>query len=167
MNIKNPYTNKFYTYDEAAARFETSIFSGHSYHLVNGTWVLESNDSVAYSNFGQPGWIFGPPNARFGQLAMQTGGRMCPLMDICTPSTVNDATGCQSAADPTPAGCPACSNGCYQRDPNNTCGPCILREETRVENSPQTCSLTDQSIALQAAECASKTIGDDPFVFIK
>jgi hypothetical protein len=130
----------------------------------------------AFNNFtaGNTGWIFGSPVGLFTQLAIDTGGFICPMLEPGPVSNYvnfyNDRGGaaCDSDLDANPA------NDCNKA--LHACSPCVLQSRFR-EPCPQGGSCDDQRNALtvaptlqskaeQAAACARVAVGLNPYTLV-
>ncbi|RIL10426.1 MAG: hypothetical protein DCC75_04365 [Proteobacteria bacterium] len=179
VNIPKP-GGGFVDYSEAQA-------SGNVFEFYDRSPVIPGDttptDKEAFERIGEVTAggpvLFKRPTMVLGALAMYSGGYMCPLMPKCDGSNnspgfnpMDGAVDCASQTGAAPGGsCPSgtnsCSNGCYQRNPDDPCGPCILKDAHRVPDQPITCSLEDLSMTEQAAKCVSQTLGSNPYILVE
>ena len=111
-------------------------------------------------------------NALWGEMAIQSGGIFCPLMNECADfSSACPGTTCYEP-DPDNAAC-GCGDGCNPSDlgccTNAGDAACIkrLKPSLRIEGRAQTCAIKQQSKAAQAAECAVRALGLSPFGLVE
>ncbi|MCO6430123.1 MAG: hypothetical protein J5J00_04625 [Deltaproteobacteria bacterium] len=147
---KNPDPSSggpYYTLDELRLR-------GYGIHSTKPLFETQATcggvnctDAEAYEGIGTGGenFTFPRPLATLGQLALETGGVICPLLQQCAPSD-----------------CPACTGGCYDSAKKDGGYP-TLKDCARQHNRVQTCSYIDGNKTQQAAYCATKAVGGNPF----
>ena len=161
----------FVTIEEAAARGFTVFSSEDGRNFYDhgsyeykvdefGEWDPATSsrsplsDQQAFELLGTPGIVFGRPHGVFGQLALETGGLLCPLLPI-HPDGV--AAYWDHDGDNGDVGC----SGCPEGTPD--CSACVLRNSLRAINGAQRYSIFYETGAASAARCLIQAIVQDPY----
>ncbi len=111
------------------------------YTQLNGTSEEDAYEKVGEKNSANDTRIFRDPNWVFTYLSLDSGGLMCPLLDICTP-----------------AQCPACGGSCYE--PDGSLSPCAQWPSTFY------CAPREWEPSEQAARCVQQTVGGNPYILV-
>jgi hypothetical protein len=174
----------YLSYEEARA-LGYGGFQGSTSNAFVNTNSLDENGAVTgnlsatYNEFmaGTPGVVFGRPLGIFTQLAVDTGGFICPMLNPGPTSSYVDfyqdrglpgaSAPCDSDLDSNP------TNDCDKA--NYACSPCVLRSQYRRpctggascgESNTLTVAPLLQSKAEQAAACARVAVGLNPYTLV-
>ncbi|MBX7143544.1 MAG: hypothetical protein K1X79_03760 [Oligoflexia bacterium] len=174
----------YLTYEQARAQGFGGVNSPHpfvSYDSFdnNGAVVPAATAFDQFQN-GAAGWIFGESMGVLTQLAVDSGGFICPLLpplgnnaaqfDANYVDVYNDrgGTACSADMDPTAT---QCNKALYK------CSPCVLKSKFRnpwdPSSGPPTPGLNAQLYAVelkwkstQAADCVRVAVGLNPYTLV-
>jgi len=155
LDIKDPNISPgngldFLNFEEARSQGYGSDINDPALALFHTSYKCPTavcSEEEALQKSGRPGYEFRRPLGALGQIAVRTGGMICPLLEQCTPSQC--VTGCSGGS-------------CYQPDPAG--GPNeVLRDCARSPGAEQKCSYYNISKSAQAALCATQAVGGNPF----
>lgn len=165
---------KCYLSYEQARALGYGGFSSPSTNAIVNTNSLDSNGNVttdlnaAFNDFlaGTPGVVFGRSLGVLTQLAVDTGGFICPMLNPGPTNWYVDLYQDRGGA--------ACDAVCNQA--SFACSPCVLRSRYREpctqggncssERYVQTVAPLLQSKAEQAAACARVAVGLNPYTLV-
>jgi len=130
---------------------EEEFFSSASYMPdSNGDPVVATDYNIVFPNAGKtPGWVFGQALPLAARIAQDTGGLICPLMDVGEPTMYENAAGASPG------------------EPED--GPYYLKSQYRTPNPPDNIQFIYPEYltkAEQAAICAQKTVGLQPYILV-